>query len=544
MLRLRQAAVAADLQPASSDDWRILRLLSVYRLLLVTLLLILQQSSRIALVFDQIEPRRFQYIGFGYAAAAVLLMVLVRRRRPGLTAQSNLHFLIDLVVITGLIYECGGVPTGLGVLLITPAFGCAMLVERRLALFQAALASVTMIGEEIVRQYGTGYDASDFAASGFLGLMLFATSAGAYTVAQRARQSEAIAQRVGTEYEDLAQLNRSIVETMRTGLLVVDRDGRIASFNHATAKLLARFDDLRGESLERVVPPLMERLRLWLTDPGTPEDPLLTDAAGTEVVPRFSRLLGNVDAPVLVLLDDATRLREQVQQMKLASLGRLSASIAHEIRNPLAAIVNAGQLLDEALHEPSGGDMRQNLRLLSMIQRHSERIDKIIRDILALSRRDLANPTDIPLKAWLMRSTSIYQEAQPDARRRIELGYIPGGISIRFDPHHLQQVLFNLWDNAFVHGSASGGETPTVFVEAGFDESGRPWLETSDDGPGIAPDLQEKMFEPFFTTAQKGTGLGLYLAREICEYNQARISYRQRARGACFRIVFVQQEGP
>jgi two-component system, NtrC family, sensor histidine kinase PilS len=114
---------------------------------------------------------------------------------------------------------------------------------------------------------------------------------------------------------------------------------------------------------------------------------------------------------------------------------------------------------------------------------------------------------------------------------------VPADLSAGFGASHLQQVLFNLWDNSFEHASDPAGTV--VLVSAGVDAAGQPFLETADNGPGIAPEQRERMFEPFFTTSARGTGLGLYLARELCEYNQARLSYLPQDKGACFRITFA-----
>lgn len=253
-----------------------------------------------------------------------------------------------------------------------------------------------------------------------------------------------------------------------------------------------------------------------------------------DVIPRFTRLGWGDDAPVLILLEDAGALREQAQQMKLAALGRLSASIAHEIRNPLSAISHAGQLLAES-SELQG----ENQRLLGMIQRHGARIEKIIRDVLSISRRETREIATLPLRNWLVRTANLYQEGHPLQQRPIEIGDIPSSLVVEFDPDHLQQVLFNLWDNSFEH---AGEYNVLVFVNAGPSRGGAVWLEVRDNGPGIPDELVEQVFEPFFTTAAHGTGLGLYLSRSLCEYNQAKLVHVPQPEGTCFRILFSQDK--
>src|SRR3546814_669415 len=208
-------------------------------------------------------------------------------------------------------------------------------------------------------------------------------------------------------------------------------------------------------------------------------------------------------APTLIMLEDAGALRAQAQQMKLAALGRLSANIAHEIRNPLSAITQAGQLLAEQSDFDAG-----NRRLLDMIQRHAVRIDHIVRNVLDISRRQPARRDALILRDSLRRSAAMYHESHARDLRSIELADVPAAITVLFDPEHLQQVLFNLWDNSFEHGGASK-RSITVLVQAGIEvDSGLPWLELSDNGVGLPAEVLERLFEPFFTTHAAGTGLG------------------------------------
>lgn len=523
-------------ETAAPEEWRVLRLLSLYRLMLVALLIIAVESGFAPRIFDSLGDSRLQLAALVYGVVSLLLMALVQQRRPPLETQAHLHLLGDLSSLSLLIYACGGVPTGLGALVITPVVGGALVLSPRMAMLQAALATIAMFGVEIARRYDQHFDANDFTAAGVLGLMLFGASIAANAVAQRARKSEALAELVGSEFADLSELNESIVSGMHTGVLVVDPDRRIRRLNPAARRLMQLSGEAENRLIELEAPALAARLRQWRIDGIASGAPIESRPGAAEVVPRFSRLGSGARAPILVLLEDAGLMREQAQQMKLAALGRLSANIAHEIRNPLSAIHQASQLLAEAeVFEAEG--QSQNRRLLDMIQRHGRRIDKIVQDVLAMSRREPPQPQTLALKDYLVRASGLYQESYSDRPRPIEILEIASSLQVRFDPNHLQQILFNLWDNAFTHGGA--GEV-LVMLDAGIDDQQHAWLEVSDNGPGIAEALRERMFEPFFTTAHQGTGLGLFLTRELCEYNQARIAYRPtESRGACFRLTFA-----
>ncbi|WP_162932581.1 sensor histidine kinase [Solimonas sp. K1W22B-7] len=525
----------AETSAPRPDDWRVLSALGLYRLSLVVLLLLLYQSGVGANIFEQFHPHSFRLACYSYAFVALLLLLLVVYRWPRLDVQAQVHFVADLGMVTWLVYATGGVPEGLGVLLLTPIIGCSLILTPRMAVLQAALATLTMFGEETIRQLQQlRFEPSEYAQTGVLGLMLFAISMAANAVAQRARRSEAMAERVGSEFANLSRLNESIIEAMQTGVLVVDSQLQIRTVNAAARRLLGRSVGV-GRSLADELPRLEQQLRLWQdNDPGALQ-PYSENAHGQELLLRFTRLGWGTQAPLLILLDSAGQLREQAQQMKLAALGRLSASIAHEIRNPLSAITHAGQLLAES-SEIQG----ENQRLLGMIQRHSGRIEKIVRDVLELSRRDDARQETLVLRDWLQRTIAVYQEGYPQASRTLDLLDVPGSLEVRFDPGHLQQVLFNLWDNSFEHGGGANGRA-RVLLHAERLDNGRIYLEVADNGPGIAPDLFDKVFEPFFTTHNAGTGLGLYLAREICEYNHSRLQLVPQTRGACFRILFSME---
>lgn len=545
MLGLIDPATPAPLTlPARNEEWRVLRLLSLYRLLLVSALIFIFESDYADQLFPAVHTESFRSTCIFYGVSALALMGLLPRRQPVLAAQAQLQVGIDIASLTLLLLTCGGIGTGLGTLLVTPVVAAALVMSRRMAMLQAAIATLAVFGVEILRGFEHQTQSSDFTASGVLGLMLFGSGLAANTVARRARASEALAEQVGSEFESLSELNESIVASMQSGVLVVDDEGYIRSYNAAAAQLLGFGDDLHGARLEQHALPIAGVLRHWRESGHSDSTPLSLHADGAEIIPRISRLGRHYDGhgAALIVLDDAARLREQAQQMKLAALGRLSANIAHEIRNPLSAIHHATELLAES-EVFARDDHAQDKRLLEMIRRHSERIEKIVRDVLAMSRREPANPQTLALKSCLVRFAGHYQEGFPDQPRPIELLDIPANLSVRFDPDHLQQILFNLWDNAFSHG-ASESSSVMVLLSAGVDELGKPWLEVSDNGAGIPEALRERMFEPFFTTAHQGTGLGLFLTRELCEYNQARIAYRgaespNEVVGARFRISFA-----
>jgi two-component system sensor histidine kinase PilS (NtrC family) len=524
-------AVSDSTQHPTPEDWRILRALSFYRLVLVTIQLVLVESGYLSGIFDEFKPRLFYAACVAYAAFAVLLLLPIVYRKPRVEWQAHGQFFVDTAGITTLAYACGGVPSGLGMLMLTTVVGCGMVISTRMALVQAAGVTLVMFAEEFYRLYPV-IDTGPITQTGILGLMFFATSVAANAVAQRARKSEALAAQAGSDLASLAQLNESVIEHMQTGVAVIAASGHIRLLNAAAAQMLGARP---GQDLRDRAPGLAAALDEWRQGPASAaEGPLAPRPGAEEIVPRFSRLGAGDDAPALVLLDNARALREQALQINLAALGRLSAGIAHEIRNPLSAISHAGQLLAESPELSP-----ENQRLLTMIQRHSERIDKIVKDVLALSRREASTPAPIRLRTWLEQAVARYCEGYPGEARSIRYEAVAADFSMRFDPSHLEQVLFNLWDNSFRHGGADGRRVEIELATGSARDIGA-FLEVRDNGPGIRPDLRDRVFEPFFSTAHAGTGLGLYLARELCAYNRARLIYRETPAGACFRLSFTE----
>ena len=522
-------------QTQTSEDWRILRALSLYRLLVDILLLVLLESDVGDALFGPLLPTRFHTTCVIYAMAALGLLLPVIYQRPSIRLQAPAHFAVDTLAIASLVSAAGSTGTALGMLLVTPAVSCSLVLERRPAMLQAGVAAVLLFGVELLRHRIQHYS-PDLTAAAVLGLILVGSSYAANTVAQRARASEALAARAGIDLAQLSRLNERIIANLQTGVVLLDESRYVRLLNAAARRLLGLADAHPGQLLDELFPALVVALHQWRVNPARQPPPLLSPNGRLELIARPMTLGAGPQASTLILLDEAARVREQAQQMKLAALARLSASIAHEIRNPLSAIHHAGQLLAESDSLPA-----QDRRLVDMIERHSARIERIVQNVLDLSRRDTANPARLDLLPWLRNVVEHYEEGAPQRRGQITIDAASEDRIVSFDPGHLQRILFNLWDNSFDHG---GRDSLALHVElrTGSLGAGRqPFLDISDNGRGIPTALLDRVFEPFFSTAHEGTGLGLYLSRELCDNNQARLEYRPLASGACFRIIFAAE---
>ena len=222
--------------------------------------------------------------------------------------------------------------------------------------------------------------------------------------------------------------------------------------------------------------------------------------------------------------------------MKLASLGQLTASIAHEIRNPLGAISHAEQLLAEAANESP-----ENKRLLEIIHTNTLRVNNIIENVLQLSRRDRSMPEHIQTRDWLASFSKEFTQSQGCETDDLRISIEPTDITVFMDATHLHQVLWNLCQNGLRYSVDIPGQARLQINVSVAPNSTKPVLDVIDNGPGIEPSTAQHIFEPFFTTGSSGSGLGLYISSELCSSNNARLSYiAVPTGGSCFRIEFTE----
>lgn len=526
--------------------WRAFRIANIYRLILAAVLLItfaLDEQNRL---FGKQHPNLFVGTVLSYMAMAVIGILGSYWRRPALKIQAHLQMLSDLLALTVMIHASGGLASSLINLLITAIAASSILLPLSSALFSAALGFFLLTGSwAITQSQGSASStlidfqslfatSDDLARLGVIGAALFIVAGLSHTLAERARRSEALARQRTWELLEIVELNQGIVQHLQSGVVVVDGDNQVQLLNDTARELLGLPAAELLMPLGELSPPLLQRLKAWRANASyTPVFRVVEHQP--ELMPSFARLSGGHAANVLIMIENSEKIIERLQQVKLAALGRLTAGIAHEIRNPLAAIGHAAQLLLE-----SASANTHDQRLGRIIHDNVKRANRIINDVLDLARRDRVRPERIHLKVWLEHFIQEFQQGYDKAllewRQIIEVA----DLDITFDPHQLQQVLWNLCTNACRYGTQPNG---TVFITLKMGlESGRsrPFLEVQDTGSGVAPENVEKLFEPFFTTSSKGTGLGLYLARELCEANRAHLQYLPNpSGGSCFRITFA-----
>ncbi|NMT65523.1 sensor histidine kinase [Marinobacter orientalis] len=531
----------ADTPPAGQRG-RLFRIYNHYRVvvsvILVALLFVdpINFDSRFR-AMDYYQAGVISYLAINGFFALVMMAGFQPRSR-----HITISILMDILILHGLLLTSTGITNGLANLVIVSVAAGNILTPSRIGTFYAALAAICSLGISGWSVMVFGDSADEIVRAGSLGILYFAAAFILQYVSRRMLRSEALASSRARSIAELEQINRQIIRRMRTGILVLDRFGHIRLANAAAEELLfgiasedASHQHSRGRNLPQ---PLRMGLEAWLKDPSRRTEPFQATPTSPMVQVNFTQLDQERGDQILVFIDDMSKVTQQAQQMKLASLGRLTAGIAHEIRNPLGAISHASQLMGESPNLDNG-----DRKMLDIIERHSRRVNGIIENVLDLSRRRAAHSDLIDIGDWLSAFRDDYLQTQNNEHQkpaRIELRTdtnLPQG---RFDVSQIEQVMVNLCDNGLRYSEQATGARRIELYAGATADGERAFVDVRDFGPGIAPEHRVSVFEPFFTTDKSGTGLGLYLARELCEANQAHLSLvDDNQPGCCFRITFA-----
>ena len=528
-----------EVSPAEAAAWRLLNIVNLFRMVVGGLVMALFFSDRTPRLLGDVYPGLFLWTGIMYACFGALATFTVSARRPGLLLQTYTQLAADITAVILLMHASGGAASGLGSLLFITISINSVLLSRRMSVAFASVAALAVLLEQgLAILYGTG-EQGGYTQAGIIGVILFAAALGGQYVGSRLRESEALAERRGLDLADLSEINEYVIQHMRSGVLVVDEHDRIRMLNSAAAESLHIHSDARS-ALADAAPRLEGELAAWRRGE-SPRPATVVSPGGRPLIPRFAGIGRSRAGGALIFLEDASAVAEQVRQTKLATLGRLTASIAHEIRNPLSAVSHANQLLAES-PQLDGGDKR----LIEIIDEHSRRMERIVENILQLSRRDSTRAEELDVTAWLKDFIAEFRDRHslPPESVPLDAEYrqLP---RMRVDPTHLHQIVWNLSENALRHGRKGLDGAARVEYRIGpLATQGAGYLEVLDRGPGITPEVAEHIFEPFYTSDPRGTGLGLFIARELCECNRAHLSYTPRPQGgSCFRIEFGAPEG-
>jgi two-component system, NtrC family, sensor histidine kinase PilS len=533
------ATLVAPAVTPSDLAWRVIGLLNLYRLLVPLALLAMQGLAGPGWSLVTAHPRLFVSACVAYFTAALLLIIARRLEWSSLRIVALVNASVDALAIGFILYAAGGVASGLGILLVLPVFALAVLADRRDAFLIAAVAALAVLAQQLFAAVTDSTPATDYATAGLLGAVLFGTSLATWPVAHRLRESDALVRRQELDLANMAQLSQYIVQHLRESILVIDAQDRIRLINESAADILGDQHAFPDALIGEVSPRLLYLLESWRQGSGgstASAEPTFAAADGARVIrPHFAPLGATSPGPVLIFLEDTSLLAEKVQQSKLAALGRLSASIAHEIRNPVGAMSHAGQLLAESPSLTS-----DDRRLTEIIRANAERVSGIIENVQRLSRREAARRERLTLSAWTEEFQAEFCDSMQFPRARLPVSGSTDS-EVHADPDQLRQILWNLCENALRH-AVQGDPAQLIEIRYGrMPANGRPFLEVADRGQGVKPELAERIFEPFFS-AGRGTGLGLFLSRELAQANGATLLYEARTGGgSLFRLVFADR---
>jgi len=510
-----------DLQGGQSY-WRALYYFNLYRLLLATGMLTIAVTDPDVGLIGAFNPLLFLGASAAMLMLALVSLITITSSWPPFRIQAYLQFALDTVLITAISHASGGVESGLNLLLIASIAAGGVVLSGRMSLFFAAFATVLALVQQWIQmlQWPGLVPGTAFIQVGLLGIGYFSTGWIVYWLARRFHVMEAEAQAREATTARLDRLNEAIVSKSTVGIAVISNDRRCRLVNDQARRMLALAagtktlpSDLIQETLERA----------------SGRDSFSFDYRSPATRIRIHGLrIDDREDEVALFLEDLAEAEREARNLKLAALGRLTASVAHEIRNPLEAISHAGQLLAES------PDLNaQQKKLTTIVENQTNRIDTIVKSILQLGKPGSVQRVDLRIKPWLEQF-----RGQFNARHEIDnaLAIEAEDLTVQVDPDQLNQIVANLCENALRH-TRHLTDYPLIRIDCAADpHKNNVRLEVFDRGQGVPEDIRDKIFEPFFTTNHYGLGLGLFLARELAQHNQGELDYFYNEQGGCFRL--------
>ena len=484
------------------DPWNLLRLYHVYRLTLAGALLVALVLEYGHVHLGEYQPEMFRWLTGTYLLIAVITNLSSYFQWPDLPVQTSLFVVLDIVILLGLIWASGGLEGGFGILLLIPVLIPYLGNPGHVSLSFASLTGLALISIQIYLQSQGVIENSGIMHGGLIALFILLVSWASNRWIRKASAMASLAQRRGVDLANLSQLNQSILDRLESGILVVEESGVIRHMNQGAWDMLGQPGNWRSKPLQQFAPELDQHLQHWLhqVSPRIASFDVRHQNT-TEVRARFSQLGTQARKATLINLEDTTEQREKLQSVKLASLGQLTASIAHEIRNPLGAISHAAQLLGESQNLD-----KADTRLLQIIQSNARRMNLTIESVLNLSRKKTPNRERLALKLWLHEFRKDFVLQNKLREEQVTLFIDPADTVVEFDPAHLHQIVWNLCRNALKYAHEDPRRLQ-LDIQGGNPTHTRDiMLNIIDNGRGMTGEQRQRLFEPFFTTSTQGTG--------------------------------------
>ena len=489
-----------------------------------------------------------------YVLLSLILLGLFYTVGKHIRRQLAFGLALDVIILSLLLYTAGAPDLQLTMLYMVVVAASFMLLHGSQALIITLLAIIFVIYQQFFYAIANSMSLANLGNALLMSASFLAVGGLSWSISQRLVQLEKVAVRHAKEVERLNSINQEVISQMVNGVIVIDNKQvvlanlaayqllSIPSRHDNKSKPVAAFEQQLGQQHLQLFNACLS-VAAGLTRTFIYELPAV---ANSSIIGKLRvDIIPLKDDSKLIILEDLRREQASAQQLKLASLGQLTASIAHEIRNPLAAISQASQLLiedviesemdnDNALSPFANNDinsqMTGNHELYKMIFSQTKRVNRIIEDVLKLSRQQTANQQTIILADWMPVFLDNYFKGHD------VFLHVLTQPTISFDIHQLEQVLINLINNGLRYSSYAH---PHAFVEIEiYCADNDVIIDVLDGGTGVNADDLISLFNPFFTTEQSGTGLGLYLSQAFCEANQARLLYVPEHQKTCFRLIF------
>jgi len=473
-------------------------------------------------------------------ASAVLLAYLLfaafhlfsaRRKLANFFRLASYSVFTDVIFLSVLVIAYAGVGGGLGILLVFTSGAAAVLLPLRKALLIASIASLSMVGTATWRFAMSGGTADSLIQAALFGITAMVAAVLANRLAYWGRDFRLIAEKRKVTLTELEQVNELIIRRMRTGVVAIDETNMIRVMNESAWFLLGS-PEVRQRSLRSLSPRLEQALADWKKQPDIEPKPVILEPSQAQILPSFVSLPRDSGLGAMIFLNDNNVVARRAIELSVNSLAKLSGSIAHEIRNPLAALNHASQLLEE-----SPQIRLSEMRLIHIIQNHAKRMNGIVENILQLSRREQSRPELLPLHIFLPEFANEFETSQTNRALEFQTAIDTEETYVLYDKSQLSQCLWKLLDNAVDHASRDKANPAVRLALRRDPEAGFCIITVADNGPGITKAQLSKIFEPFYTTRKEGSGLGLYIARQLCEANQAELTVdSEPGEGAYFHI--------
>lgn len=511
---------------------RVVNYLNVYRIIVAVVLATAYFTGLLNTTMTPLYPAAASATLLLYVLFAVICLISGRRSKVNVFRLAAWSLISDILFLSLLVVVFTGIEGGLGILLVFTSAVAATLLPLRIALLLASIASIAMIGTTLWGFLAENATAEQMLQAAFFSFTAMISTIIANQLAYWARDYRLIAEKQKETLSELEQVNELIIRRMRTGVIAVDESGMIRVMNESAWFLLGS-PSVRERSLTSISKRLARALDEWKLDTTSDPRPIVLEPSQAQVLPSFVALPGNAGIGAMIFLTDNNVVARRAVELSVNSLAKLSGSIAHEIRNPLAALNHASQLLEE-----SPQIRLPEMRLINIIQNHAKRMNGIIENILQLSRREQSQAELVPLHIFLPDFASEFQSSQ--VNRQLEFSALvepEEETFVLYDKSQLSQCLWKLLDNAVDHASRDKARPEVRLSLTRQEEAGFCIITVSDNGPGINKEQLSQIFEPFYTTRKEGSGLGLYIAKQLCEANQAELTVdSEPGKGAFFHI--------